>query len=152
MNVPIKNNVSITRNRQRRDASPEDVARRDFRNVLLQELNLRASENPSIHLSDPVGDVPEDQLLEAPGLKRGETSAEAFRQLLTEEKPRVPEGQRVGEVPDIEVVDSVTLPLEGQDGVGAEPNAAIHPRGEMDSEERESRVRNLGVKRKERAR
>lgn len=56
-------------NPQTAGASPEDVARRDFRNVLLQEFDLSAGENPSVHFSNPVGHVPQDQLLKAPGLK-----------------------------------------------------------------------------------
>lgn len=65
----MKNNVNVLVNMQTCDASPEHVTWRDFRNVLLQEFNLSAGKNPSIHFSDPIGYVPEDQLLKAPGLR-----------------------------------------------------------------------------------
>lgn len=54
-----------------------------------------------------------------------------------------PERERVGKVLHVKVVDFVALALEGQHGVGAEPNAAIHPWSEVNSEERKARVRNL---------
>lgn len=125
---------------QSADASPQDVACGDFRNVLLQEFDLGAGENPPVHFSNPVGYVPQDQLLKAPGREGGEPSASA---LLTEKEPGPPEGQGVDEVAGVEVVEPVALPFEGQDGVGAQPDASIHPRGEMNSEEREPWVGNL---------
>lgn len=123
--------------------SPEDVARGDFGNVLLQEFDLSAGENPSVHFSNPVDDVPQDQLLKAPGWEGGERSAPPFQRLLAGKRPLLPEGQGVDEVPGVEVVDPVALPFKGQDGVGAQPDASVHPWGEMNSEEREPWVGNL---------
>lgn len=47
-------------------ALPEHVAQREFRDVLLQDFNLRTNENPSIHFSNPIGHVLHYQLLKAP--------------------------------------------------------------------------------------
>lgn len=58
-------------------------------------------------------------------------------------KVLVPERKRVCKVSGVEVVDFVTFSLEGEDGVGAEPHAPIHPGSEVDPEEGEARVRDL---------
>lgn len=55
----------------------------------------------------------------------------------------LPEAERVSEVPHVEVVQSVALPFEGQDGIGSQPDAAVHPGGEVNPEEGEPRVRDL---------
>lgn len=57
----------------------------------------------------------------------------------------VPERERVCKVSHVEVVQFVTLPFECQNGVGAEPDASVHPGGEVHSKEREARVGNLWV-------
>lgn len=57
----------------------------------------------------------------------------------------IPERQCICKITRIEVVHLVTFSFEGEDCVGAEPNTSIHPRGEVNAEEGEPRVRDLFV-------
>lgn len=74
------------------------------------------------------------QQLDAPGVLNEKT---------IETLSAVPERERVCKVSHVEVVHPVTLPFEGEDRVGAEPNAPVHPGCEVNAEKWEARVRNL---------
>lgn len=57
--------------------------------------------------------------------------------------PFVPEWDCICKVSGVEVIHFVTLPFEGEDCVGAEPNTSIHPWGEVNAKEGKTRVRDL---------
>lgn len=138
-------------------ALPEYVTERDFRNVLLQDFNLCTNKNPSIHFSNPVCYVLQYQLLEAPAEWKDKDEIFGINystiKLISDyfwfpqhkRHSLVPEWECICKVSNVEVVHFVPLPFEGEDRVGAEPNTPIHPWGEVNSKERETRVRNLYI-------
>lgn len=57
---------------------PEDVTRRDLRDVPLQDFHLRTNEHPSVHFTHSISDVLQHQPLKAPAGQEKKTTVSHF--------------------------------------------------------------------------